>query len=95
VAHRVLDADEVDAAGDEQRSEGVAEVVPVERAQTGSVAGPLVAMAQRGAVEQSAVRMAENVVVGERKCARCAWPAERFGDLVGPGDAPSRFRRAA
>lgn len=37
VTHGVLDAHEIDAAGDEQRSQSVAEVVPAERAQTGSV----------------------------------------------------------
>jgi hypothetical protein len=32
VAHCILDAHQVDAAGDEQRSEGVAQVVPAQRA---------------------------------------------------------------
>ena len=46
VAHGVLDAHEVDAAGDEQRSEGMAEVMPAERAQPGGATRPLVATAQ-------------------------------------------------
>jgi len=63
VAHGVLDAHEVDPAGDEQRSEGVAEVMPAERAQSGGVAGALVAAAQRGAVQRPAQGVAEDVVV--------------------------------
>jgi hypothetical protein len=42
----------------------MAEVVPAERAQPGSVARPLVAAAQRRAVERPAEGVAEDVVVG-------------------------------
>jgi hypothetical protein len=46
MAHRALDGDQIDAAGDEQRAVRMPEVVEAQRWQPGSVAGAIVATPQ-------------------------------------------------
>jgi len=55
VAHRFLNAHQVDAARNEHRAVAVSEVVPAELAQPGRVASALVPAAQGGAVEPPAL----------------------------------------
>jgi hypothetical protein len=74
VTHGVLDAHQVDATGNEQRSEGVAQIVPAQRPQAGGVASVLVAAAQRRVVERTAEGIAEDIVI-------------RGAEIVTPGQA--------
>ena len=93
VAHRVLDAHQVDAAGDKQRAERVAEVVQAERAQAGGVARSLVAAAQRRAIQRSAKGVAEIPAreLAERHSTRAALALDALGLVAVLDEALDEF----
>ena len=66
VAHRLFDAHDVEAAGDQEAAEGVAQVMPAQRAQAGGIDCAFVAAPQRGAVERGA-RCVQKILLLRRR----------------------------